>query len=80
MLFNGFLLEKENMWLWFMDLVMLPSQTLPDRQHLADRKLRRIISYLSYAKTTPFLLPQQFQGSFGRVKIFLGDLLEHVLG
>lgn len=77
---DGDSLEKENMWLWFMDLVMLPSQTLSNRQHLVDGKLRRIPSYLSYAKATPFLLPEQFQSSFGSIKVFLGDLLEHVLG
>lgn len=36
--------------------------------------------YLSDSKAAPFLLPEQFQSSFGSIEIFLGDLLEHVLG
>ena len=39
MLLDRVLLEKEDVWLWFMDLVMLPSQTLStNRQYLADFK------------------------------------------
>jgi hypothetical protein len=34
---DGVLLEKENVWLWFMDFVMLPSQTLSNRQYLERR-------------------------------------------
>lgn len=74
------LLEKEYVWLRLMDFVMLPSQTLSNHQDFGDLKLRQILSYLSYAEATPFLLPEQLQSSFGSIEIFLGDLLEHVFG
>ena len=39
----GGLLEKKDMWFWFMDFVMLPSQTLPDAMLVAARELDVLI-------------------------------------
>lgn len=41
---------------------------------------RARVPYLSDAKSSPFLLPQEFEGTLGSVVVILGDGLEHGFG
>lgn len=38
------------------------------------------MSYLGYAKSSPFFLPQQLEGSLGGVMVLFGNSLEHGFG
>lgn len=48
-------------------------------------KLRRYTSYISFSylcdpQASPFILPEQLQGTFGRVEVISRDGFEHVFG
>ena len=53
------LLEEKDVWFWFVDFVMLPSQTLTDAQLVAARGLNILgRTHLCNTKSSPFFLPK----------------------
>jgi hypothetical protein len=66
------------MWLWLMNLVMFPSQTLHHKISLGKAHELTTISHLGDTKTPPFFLPKQFQKVLARItEVVFGYCLQH---
>jgi len=74
-------LEQEDVWFRLVYFVVFPTKTLQNHHHQhAASSVNIACTHLSNTKTSPFLLPQQLQGTSCTIKVFFRDRLEHLLG
>jgi len=68
------------MWFWLMYFIVLPSETLNiELVCLFSLCSSIIFAHLCDSDGTPFLLPEQLQGSGRLIMILFGDCFEHGL-
>ncbi len=68
-----YVLKEEDVWLWLVNLVMLPTKGLRGVSLGLVNIEQDLRAYLSDANGAPLVLPEKLQGALGSIMVLLWD-------